>query len=840
MTELTTAQLQAEISRCEACATKPCKTACPAHCSPADFIMAARVGEPSDLQRAAAEILTHNPLGGICGAVCPEFHCMAACSRAGVDAPVRIPDVQQTLIQRADDLGLRPRVEVPAANGKLVAVIGAGPAGLAAAFTLSRWGYTVELFERSDRAGGACRLIPEHRLPRRLLEADIAFLLDSDSITLHTRSAINDPAELEGFDAVILAAGLTEPIRLGIPGEEAAVYGWHYLADPTGFPMDGAVAILGGGAVAADCAFTARLHGAERVEIFSLEKYSEMPLAERERQDLIRGGIHVNGRTRLTAISHEGGRVTGLRTLRVAYEPGDRPLDDRRETPALLDVTACRDLPGTEQLRDDFSHVIIAIGHRSSLSPAAGVVVAGDCTLGPSTVVQASASGKNAAAEVHARLGGESVEQPHEEPIPGILPGAKSRITVPGYNRRPVSLETEFFGRTLLSPFLLSAAPPTDGYEQMRRAMLAGWAGGIMKTAFDGVPIHIPNEYMFALGRRTWANCDNVSGHSLDRVCGEIERLVREFPDQLIAASTGGPVCGVDEADAAVWQSNTRKLEAAGSACIEYSLSCPQGGDGTEGDIVSQSAPLTAQIIDWILAAGDPAIPKLFKLTAAVTSVEAIIIAIRAVLDRYPQARAGVTLANTFPSLGFRPGAKKSWEEGVIVGMSGEGITPISNMTLAKVSGLGVHVSGNGGPMDYKAAANFLALGARTVQFCTVCMEYGYDIIDELESGLSHLMAVRNIASVGELIGIALPDPVTDFMDLSPTKRISAVDSDLCVSCGNCSRCSYLAVSLDDKGHPVIDPERCVGCSICAKKCISGALFMRDRSPEELANLRES
>jgi heterodisulfide reductase subunit A-like polyferredoxin len=76
-------------------------------------------------------------------------------------------------------------------------------------------------------------------------------------------------------------------------------------------------------------------------------------------------------------------------------------------------------------------------------------------------------------------------------------------------------------------------------------------------------------------------------------------------------------------------------------------------------------------------------------------------------------------------------------------------------------------------------------------------------------------------------------------MDLTPVKKLSSCDPAVCVSCGNCSRCSYLAIELDDELHPVVDPARCVGCSICTRKCISGALSMRDRSAEELEVLRE-
>jgi dihydropyrimidine dehydrogenase (NAD+) subunit PreA len=408
-------------------------------------------------------------------------------------------------------------------------------------------------------------------------------------------------------------------------------------------------------------------------------------------------------------------------------------------------------------------------------------------------------------------------------------------VRLAGSRDLPVPLDVDFFGRRLHSPFLLSAAPPTDGYEPMRKAYEAGWAGGVMKTAFDGLDIHIPADYMHVFDADTYGNCDNVSDHPLDRVCREIERLVKQYPDRLTAASTGGPVTGRDEEDRRVWQNNSRKLERAGAMAVEFSLSCPQGGDGTEGSIVSQSPGLTAKIVDWIMESSDPGVPKLFKLTGMVTSVEVIVKAVKQVLDRYPGKKAGVTLANSFPTLFFRPGKKAAWDEGILVGMSGTGVAPISNLTLASVAHLGVTVSGNGGPMDYRAAAHFLALGARSVQFCTVAMKYGVGVVSELHSGLSHLMEARGLRSVEELIGRALPGPITDFMALSPTKRIPRLEDALCVHCGNCTRCAYLAVSLDAKGLPHFDASRCIGCSLCVQKCFTGALAMGDRSAAEAA-----
>jgi NADPH-dependent glutamate synthase beta subunit-like oxidoreductase/dihydroorotate dehydrogenase len=822
---MTDAQLKNELAKCEYCAEKPCQQGCPADCSPADFIMAALVGDKPDYKRAAALIMGHNPLGGVCGAVCPDKHCMAKCSHKDFDAPLNIPAIQATLVQKAKDLGVMPRFDLAEPNGKKVAVVGAGPAGLGAAALLAQKGYAVDVFDADRRVGGMCNLIPDFRLDKRVLDTDIDFLRSLGHISFKLGKKVPAPATLASkYHAVVVASGLDNPIRLGIPGDEAAVNWFAYLRDPAKHPVKGRrVAVIGGGAVAADCAETAAAQGAASVELFCLEKLGEMPLTAKEMKGLLDTGAAITGRVSVTAIMTKAGKVSGLETVKVSLPKGKR-----------FHPREVRAVEGTAAHRHDIDSVILAIGSRPSIKPEPrkNVFFAGDMENGPTTVVEAVAAGKNAALEVDAALS--------RGAKPSIDKKVKSYAVLPGRNLTPVALEADFFGRRILSPFLLSAAPPSDGYEQMKKAYEAGWPGGVMKTAFDGADIHIPSEYMFAFTQSTYANCDNVSGHHLERVRREVERLVREFPDRLTMASTGGPVTGNDEADKKGWQSNTKKLEDCGVMGIEYSLSCPQGGDGTKGDIVSQDAELTAKIIGWVLSAGDPDIPKLFKLTAAVTAIYPIMAEIKKVLARYRSAKAGVTLANTFPTLAFRKGEKRSWEEGVVVGMSGEGVIPISNLTLANVSRMGVAVSGNGGPMDYKSAADFLALGAKTVQFCTVVMKQGYGVIDELHSGVSHLMEARGLESMDQLIGRALPDPVRGFMELTPVKKVSQVREELCMHCGNCSRCPYLAIELNEKKVPETDPSRCVGCSICSRKCFSGALYMRERTQKELAALKEA
>ena len=115
---MTKKRLQVELLRCEYCEEKPCQNACPADCSPYDFIMAARMGNPSDLQRSAGEIMHSNPLGGVCGLVCPDRFCMAACSRKNFDGAINIPQVQATIVQMAKELGGIPRFSHPKPNGK--------------------------------------------------------------------------------------------------------------------------------------------------------------------------------------------------------------------------------------------------------------------------------------------------------------------------------------------------------------------------------------------------------------------------------------------------------------------------------------------------------------------------------------------------------------------------------------------------------------------------------------------------------------------------------------------------------------------------------------------------
>lgn len=816
---LTDAQFKNEVDRCVYCEEMPCMDACPVSCSPAEFIKAVKNGADSDIKRASTIILSKNILGGICGSVCPDYHCMAACSRQTFDNPIKIPDVQAKIIQMGKDLGFKPEFQQNESIKKKVGIIGGGPSGIGCANILAQYGVNVDIFEREDILGGMCDFIPEYRLNKEVLESDINQAINHDNIRVYNKTNIMDLDKFaEMYDAVILASGQDQAIKLNIHGKELA-HDWKSFLSLAKLEANSRYAIIGGGAVAMDCGMKAVNSGAEVVDFFTLENLSEMRLDSKEQKELLNNNFGNYFRTIVKEIESDENGLK-LHCQRVKLHGRD------------FDLSKIEKIANTEFHSDFYDYIIFAVGSRSSIENdiAKGKVFkCGDLRNNATTVVEAVASGRNCAVEV-LRSFGQSIDA--EIPDKHV----KSYLGLKDTYVKDVSIKADFFGREMISPFILSAAPPSDGYDQVKKAYEAGWAGAVMKTAFDDLDIHIPHDYMFEFNQETYANCDNVSEVPLRKVLANAKNIITEFPERLTIVSTGGPVTGHDEEDKAVWQANTKLIDSAKVHGVEYSLSCPQGGDGTEGDIVSQNAELTAKVIDWVLEVSDPEIPKLFKLTGAVTSIVPILEAIKQVFAKYSNKKAGITLANSFPSVAFRKDVKEEWEDGIMVGMSGDSVKYISNLTLSKAAPLGLTISGNGGTMNYKDAADFLALGCKTVQFCTAVMKDGVGVIKDLEQGLAYMMKDRGMKSIDDLIGVALPSPILDFMDISPVKRISDVDPDLCEHCGNCSRCPYLAITLNEDKIPVTDASKCIGCSICVQKCFSGALFMRQRSPEEARN----
>lgn len=294
---LTRAQLISELGRCLGCKSKPCMNACPVNCNPQEFIAKAKA---NDFAGAVETITRNNPMGQTCGLICPDKFCMQACTRAGIDFPINIPRVQATILEKYRTAETAAHPKLPA-NGKKVAVIGAGPAGIAATAELSRLGYRITLFESFEKIGGALNLIPDKRLPFEVIAKDWSFIDDPDMIELRLNTPVNNPAALleQDFDGVIVATGEPEGINLGIDGEEHAVSYLDYLRHPEHYAARGNIAVIGGGAVATDCALTAVNNGAENVEMFVRRRVSDMRVTGEERKSLLDAGVDLTTMTKI-------------------------------------------------------------------------------------------------------------------------------------------------------------------------------------------------------------------------------------------------------------------------------------------------------------------------------------------------------------------------------------------------------------------------------------------------------------------------------------------------------------------------------------------------------------
>lgn len=366
-------KLQSEISRCLSCSQAPCVNACPLHVSPRDFIAFAKKGNYAEAVKA---IYTKNPLGLICGLVCPEHFCMKACTRCKIDSAVKIPSIQAALIRRyGQEISIAEKIE---SNGKKVAVIGSGPAGIGAVWKLLELGFSVELFEGSDKLGGSLNLIPQERLPRQAVEHDYQRIFQSDNFTLHLNTIVRKPETLfdQGFCGVIVAVGTQKVNNLGIEGEEHIVSYVDYLSQPEKYVKAQRIAIIGGGKVAADCALTAHKQNAETIHMLIRRNISDMRMSETEKEDLKGYGVEIKPLTRVTKVEEQS-QVYTCKLAKTKVIEG-KCVDDS-------------DIPSKEE---QYDLVITAIGGKKiAIQDNPRILCAGDCKNGATTVVEAIASG---------------------------------------------------------------------------------------------------------------------------------------------------------------------------------------------------------------------------------------------------------------------------------------------------------------------------------------------------------------------------------------------------------------------------------------------------------------
>jgi NADPH-dependent glutamate synthase beta subunit-like oxidoreductase len=398
-------------------AAAPCVLDCPAGTDVRRMLALAGEG---DVESAWRTIRLRNPFPGICGRVC--YHpCERRCNRAALDEAIAVHAVERAVADEARARGFRPDpIERRARAARLIAVIGAGPAGLACAYHLTRDGHHVTVFDAASRPGGMLRYgIPAYRLPRDVLDAEVA-LLHRQGVRFVCRAPWrSDMTSILGFDATFVAIGTSQSKRIGVAGETlpGVRSGLDFLRDlNTGRlePLAGPVVVIGGGNTALDAARCALRLGGEPVIVYRRRR-EDMPAHPDEVAEAEAEGIPLVEGAAPVELLGRGGRLGAVRFQRMrqgAPDASGRPRPEpipgaTFQVAANLALTAvgeeveCDVLTGllderTARLRAD------AWGR----TPVAALFAGGDAATGAGTVVDAIASGQRAAAAIAGYFGG--------------------------------------------------------------------------------------------------------------------------------------------------------------------------------------------------------------------------------------------------------------------------------------------------------------------------------------------------------------------------------------------------------------------------------------------------
>jgi len=421
----------------------PCAEACPAGEDIARIQLL--IGQGA-FEEAWLRIREENPLPGVCGRVC--YHpCEGSCNRGEYDSAVAVNSLERYLADHAWRQGITPPPLDVSPSGKRVAVVGAGPAGLTAAYFLRRQGHQIDLFDAREEPGGMLRYaIPEYRLPADALGWEVGLVL-SDGVRFHAARRLGSELgwdELERYDAVFLATGHWTPSRLGVEGEDLARDGLALLEAvrrgeaPT---MDGPVAVLGGGNTALDVARTLLRLGAEPT-VYYRRRLEDMPALADELEEAREEGIPIRTllapgrveaaagkRLRLTLVTMAS--LDTEESARARVVPSGHP-DVTVEVTAVFAAVGARPSPGLPPAAADPGAWEPVGLHLKRLAPRdewatrPPIFLGGDLVNERKAVVTAIASGKEAALVVDAVLRGRQVG----EAWPAIRVGKKGAISL--------------------------------------------------------------------------------------------------------------------------------------------------------------------------------------------------------------------------------------------------------------------------------------------------------------------------------------------------------------------------------------------------------------------------
>ena len=390
--------------------TPPCSHACPAGEDVRGWLHTA---EDGSYEQAWLRLVEANPLPAIMGRVC--YHpCETVCNRAEVDGHVGINAVERFLGDQAIARGLALPSPAPD-TGKRVLVVGAGPAGLAAAYQLRRLGHAVTLTDANAEPGGMLRYgIPAYRLPRDVLDAEVARIL-ALGVTFVAGTRINHLTTFVsdgGFDAAFVAVGAQIGRRAYIPAGDSAhvldaVTMLHGAADHDAPEIGRTVAVYGGGNTAFDAARTAKRLGAAEAVVVYRRTRDRMPAHESELEDALAEGVKVRWLSTITGADGGALRVERMQLDADGFPQPTGELEELGADTLLLALGQEADLgmlEGVEGVGVDDGRVVV---DARGMTGAPGVFAGGDAVGGSSTVTEAIGHGMRAARAIDAWLWGE-------------------------------------------------------------------------------------------------------------------------------------------------------------------------------------------------------------------------------------------------------------------------------------------------------------------------------------------------------------------------------------------------------------------------------------------------
>ncbi|MBI2748846.1 MAG: NAD(P)-dependent oxidoreductase [Burkholderiales bacterium] len=418
---LTHSQALLEAERCLYCFDAPCATACPTGIDVPSFIK--RIAD-ENLRGAARTILESNPLGGMCARVCPtENLCEAVCVRNTQEGvPVAIGRLQRHAVDALMD-SPKPQIFSRApATGKKIAVVGAGPAGLACAHTLARQGHAVDLFDARPKSGGLNEYgLAAYKTPDDFAQREIAWLLSIGGITVHHDWKLDSLAQLEtlrrDYSAVFLGMGLAGTQRLSLPGEELGgvqdavdfIATLRQTADKSTLPMGRRVIVIGGGMTAVDAAVQSKLLGAHVVHMVYRRGPEQMSASRAEQEWAQTNGVVLHHWLAPVEIEGTNGHVCAVRFAEQELVDGKlRPTGRELRWEADLVFKAIGQTlanPVLAQAGLTLQDGRIATDAEGQTN-LVGVWAGGDCRAGGlDLTVEAVEHGKQSAHAIHAYLG---------------------------------------------------------------------------------------------------------------------------------------------------------------------------------------------------------------------------------------------------------------------------------------------------------------------------------------------------------------------------------------------------------------------------------------------------